>query len=211
MPSTARKVSKRSSTPTGAYTRATASRTRSETVRPCLRASDLRRWCTSSSRYSWVRCMCDVYTSMYIHCQSKAMRFSGQCFRWPRKTTETLPHTYQWCFPPPLTEFVAENRLLTSSGWVGGTKVPGEGRRSVLSVLSVAKTETRPESSRPSSQRHASRLNRLLSCHPAPHRIGYRRLGADAALAGPSPAQHFHPSTRISNTAGGAVTPCRGT
>ena len=122
----------------------------------------------------------------------------------------TPPHI-PMVFPPPLTEFVAENRLLTSSGWVGGTKVPGEGRRSVLSVLSVAKTETRPESSRPSSQRHASRLNRLLSCHPAPHRIGYRRLGADAALAGPSPAQHFHPSTRISHTAGGAVTPCRGT
>ena len=209
MPSTARKVSKRSSTPTGAYTRATASRTRSETVRPCLRASDLRRWCRSSSRYSWVRCICDVYTSMYIHCQSKAMRFSASASDGHGEPRKPYPPHMPMVFSPPLTEFVADDRLLSSLR--GGTKVPGEGRGSVLSVDSVAKTKTSSESSQPSSQRYASRLNRLLSCHPAPHRIGYRRLGADAALAGPSPAQHFHPSTRISHTAGGAVTPCRGT
>jgi len=102
MPSTARKVSKRSSTPTGAYTRATASRTRSETVRPCLRASDLRRWCRSSSRYSWVRCIYDVYTSMYIHCQSKAMQFSRPVLQMATENHgNPTPPPHQWCFPRP--------------------------------------------------------------------------------------------------------------
>ncbi len=103
------------------------------------------------------------------------------------ENTETLPPHIPVVFSPPLTEFVAEDRLSTSSGGVGETKVPGEGRGS---VLSVAKIDTRPESSRPSSHWYSSRLDRLLCCHPLPtrRRIGCRGLGADRTSGALAPA-----------------------
>jgi hypothetical protein len=61
------------------------------------------------------------------------------------ETTETLPPTYQWSFCPRLTEFVAEDRLLTSSGGVGGTKVPGDGWGSVIPWLKSKQDRNLPD------------------------------------------------------------------
>jgi hypothetical protein len=136
-----------------------------------LRASDLRRWCRSSSRYSWVRCiMMYIHRCIYIvnreRCGFPARASDGH----GNHGNPTPPHTNCVFAAPPLTEFVAEDRLLTPPSGVRETKVPGEGRGSVLSVDSVAKIETRPESSqRPASCTQAGRppgLSSLLQAIP---------------------------------------------